>query len=106
MGLLVCDTDLLVIRVWWEEKIGALPEELIELQTLASSRAYLLTRPDLPWEPDPLRENPTDRPRLYGRYLSLLDRSPHSYAIVEGTGDDRFENALSAIRALFPDLSA
>lgn len=105
-GLLVCDTDLLVIRVWWEEKIGELPEELLELQTLAVSRAYLLARPDLPWAPDPLRENPMDRPRLYGRYVSLLDRSPHPYAIVEGEGERRLENALAAVRALFPELSA
>lgn len=104
-SLLVCDTDLLVIRIWWEEKIGALPDELLELQALVSARAYLLAKPDLPWEPDPLRENPTDRPRLFRRYVSLLDRSPHPYGIVEGTGEMRLENALAAVQVLYPDLS-
>ena len=28
-SLIVCDTDLTVIQVWWEEKYGALPVGLL-----------------------------------------------------------------------------
>ncbi len=104
-GLVVCDTDLLVIRVWWEEKFGPLPGELIQLEMNRSPRAYLLTRPDLPWQPDPLRENPTDRARLFQRYLFLLDEGPHAYAIVEGRGDDRTDCAHAALDNLLPGMS-
>ena len=95
-----------MIRVWWAEKFGQLPAELAEVEAKAEARVYLLTRPDLPWQSDPLRENPADRGRLFERYLAFLDEQADPYAIIEGEGERRFENALSAVRRLMPWLSA
>lgn len=102
-GLVVCDTDLLVIRVWWEERFGELPAQMIQLLAARSERAYLLTRPDLPWEADPLRENPEDRERLFAAYQALLEADAMPYRVVAGTGETRLQAAVVAARSLLPN---
>jgi nicotinamide riboside kinase len=104
-GLLICDTDLLVIGIWYREKYATLPEFLTEQLSKRSARGYLLLEPDLPWTPDPQRENPTDRWRLYDRYLAELDASRFPYRIVGGPGHSREETALVQLRSLLGELS-
>ena len=41
--------------------------------------------PDLPWEPDPLREHPTQRQELFELYLKRLREMDVPFAIIEGT---------------------
>lgn len=103
LGLVICDTDLLVMQVWWEEKYGALPDMLSSLRSGQPERAYLLMSPDLPWEPDVLRENPSGRNRLFLRYKTLLREGGHRFAVVKGEGEARLSSALEGIRLLFPD---
>jgi len=103
-GLVVFDTDLLVIRVWWEERFGALPEEMIALLTARQTRAYLLMRPDLPWEADPLRENPEDRQRLFEVYEALLLAEGMPHRVISGQGEVRLRAAIEASQVLIPGL--
>ncbi len=103
-GHIVCDTDLTVIQVWWEESFGPLPQELNVALGDRSERAYLLLKPDLPWTEDPLREHPHDRERLYERYEQLLAAGPFPYAVVEGQGEARWESLLAGVRAIYPEL--
>ncbi len=91
--LVVCDTDLLVIQIWWQVKFGALPEELAAALAVRSARAYLLTRPDIPWTPDPLRESGGNRSDLHRRYQSALVAGPHPYAELGGDPNDRLTSA-------------
>jgi nicotinamide riboside kinase len=102
--LLVCDTDLLVIQVWWQERFGELPEELIALLAARSERAYLLVQPDLPWAEDPLRENPLDRDRLFAVYQALLDADRMPHRVIGGSGEARLEAAVEGAQALLPRL--
>jgi nicotinamide riboside kinase len=92
--VVVADTDLTVIQVWWEEKYGRLDPWLVEALCARSPRRYLLTRPDLPWEPDPLRESPHDRDRLHVRYREILEAAPFPFFEVSGAGTERFRSAL------------
>jgi nicotinamide riboside kinase len=96
--LVVADTDLTVIQVWWEEKYGALDPWLTDALRARSPRRYLLTRPDLPWEPDPLRESPHDRERLHARYLEILTAGPFPFFEISGSGPQRFTNAFHRVR--------
>lgn len=96
--LVVADTDLTVIQVWWQEKYGELDPWLAGALAARSARRYLLALPDLPWEPDPLRESPLDRERLLGRYRELLGAGAFPHAEVGGTGHERFERALAIVR--------
>ena len=105
-SLVVCDTDLLVIRVWWEEKFGELPEVLIRMLKGRTERAYLLVQPDLPWVADPLRENPGDRQRLFDIYESLLTAEEMPHRVVSGRGEQRLRAAIAAALELMPGLRA
>ena len=91
--LVVCDTDLLVIQIWWQVKFGPLPRELAEALAGRSSRAYLLTRPDIPWTPDPLRESGGERSDLHRRYQRALADGEHAYVEVGGDLDNRLVTA-------------
>lgn len=95
--LLICDTDLLVIQVWWEVKYGPLPDELRQALAERGPRAYLLTRPDIPWAPDPLRESGGDRDGLHLRYRCLLAGGDHPYAELGGDRGARLAAAKAAI---------
>ena len=99
-GLLICDTDVLVLQIWWQEKFGELPPELRAAGEDLAPRGYLLTRPDLPWQPDPLRENPDDRERLFELYLAQLKAGPWRHAIVAGEGDARRQSAMVGLLSL------
>ena len=96
-GLLICDTDFLVLQIWWQEKFGDLPAKLSTARKELAPRGYLLTRPDLPWQPDPLRENPDDRERLFALYLAQLKAGPWPYAVIAGKGDVRHESAMMGL---------
>jgi nicotinamide riboside kinase len=98
-AVVVADTDLTVIQVWWEEKYGELDPWLIEALARRTDRRYLLTVPDLPWERDPLRESPHDRDRLHQRYLQVLGSSPFPYVEVTGLGEERSIPALEQAEA-------
>ena len=94
----VLDTDLTVIVVWWSERFGAVPAWLEDAFAGQSPRLYLLCRPDLPWEPDPLRESAGDLDRLYARYRELLVERRLPFVEIGGRGEARFEAAADAAR--------
>lgn len=95
--LVVLDTDLVVIRVWWSEKYGRVPRWVDAHLEQQSQRLYLLTRPDLPWEFDPLRESRDSRDRLFEVYVATLERFRFNYVEVRGTGEARYELAEEAV---------
>lgn len=97
-GGVVLDTDLAVIVVWMREKYGGAPAWIDAAWRAAEPRLYLLCRPDLPWQKDPLRESPHDLERLYGVYRRLLTERGLPFAVVEGSGHARTALAVAAAR--------
>ena len=49
------------------------------------------------WESDPLRENENDRLRLFDVYLKDLRKRELSFRIIQGTGEQRLNNAINSI---------
>ena len=96
--LVIADTDITVIQVWWEEKYGELHPWIRSALAGRSPRRYLLPQPDLPWEADPLRENPHDRERLHERYRQILQCSAFPFAEVAGQGEARRDAAWGWVR--------
>lgn len=96
---LVCDTDPLVIVIWSEVVFGRCAPALLKLFDDAlrqTPRHYLLCDWNgIPWEPDPLRENPHDRDRLFARYRDRLDLLGLDYRIVRGNENERLRQALA-----------
>lgn len=95
--LLFCDTDMITLRIWSEEKFGACDPRIITLSEQRHYDRWLLCRPDLPWEPDPLRENPHDRDRLFAVYERMLDRLGKPYSILQGTHEVRLRTAIALL---------
>jgi nicotinamide riboside kinase len=99
--LIVADTDLLVIRIWSEVRFGGrdpgLDAAISRMLAASRRRFYLLTRPEMPWEPDPLRENPEDRDALHARHAELLEALGVPHTELAGSRSERLGHALAAI---------
>ena len=101
-GLLVVDTDWLVIRIWSQVKYATVPEVVndhMRAAVAAGQRGYLVPRPDIPWQFDPLRENPDDRVALHALYIAALDELGLPYVELHGTHTQRLRGALAAVTA-------
>ena len=76
----ICDTDIITIDIWSEEIFG----KSIQLpNNFKDKKHYLLCKPDILWEPDPLRENPVDRSRLFELYEEYLMTHDLSYEVLD-----------------------
>ena len=85
-GLFFCDTDLVVIKVWSDVRFGRTDPWIIQQLEQNPFDLTLLCHPDIPWEDDPLRENPLDRQALLLLYLQELNR--FQIPFIEIRGDD------------------
>ena len=79
------DTELIVTKVWFDYVFGRVPEWLNEAIRRFPMDVYLLTRPDLPWVPDPARSNGSDaiRRELFDRYEAEIQALNIPYYIIE-----------------------
>jgi len=100
--LLICDTDLYVIKVWSEHKYGQCDPQILE--QIASRRydLYLLTYIDIPWENDPQREYPDPQMReyFYRIYRDIVMNSGVPWADIRGSYAEREEKAIAAVQEL------
>lgn len=87
---LICDTDLTVIYVWLKFKYDKTNDFVMNvLKKNAAKSFYFLCYPDLPWEPDPLRENPNTRMELFELYETLLLDLNANYYVLKGSLQQR-----------------
>jgi NadR type nicotinamide-nucleotide adenylyltransferase len=98
---LICDTGFLVLKIWLAVKFGQTNEWLDQQFLQDPVDLYLLCQPNIPWEDDPLRENPTDRDQLFELYLSTLKEQQQPYQIIsESLADQRLLSAQQAVSCL------
>lgn len=93
-NLLFCDTDLLVTKIWSEVVFGSCPFWIEDQFKNHTYDLYLLCFPDIPWQPDPLRENPENREVLFQLYKDALTKQGFPFKIVKGFGEVRLGNAI------------
>ena len=98
--VLIVDTDLTVIQIWSEFKYGRCDPWITNQLAKRKYDLYLLTKVDLPWQPDPFRENPkpAERKDLFERHRKLLYNLKADFEVVEGLGDERFHNAMALLK--------
>jgi NadR type nicotinamide-nucleotide adenylyltransferase len=99
-GLVFCDTDMITIRIWSEEKYGACDPLLKQLARDTHYDLWLLCAPDMPWEADPLRENPHDRDRLFAVWERELKAYGFPYVVIEGDREQRLRTATNMVDVL------
>ena len=103
--LLICDTDLLTIKIWSNEVYGNCSIELTQLidnqlvnKPSNITEYYFLCSPGgIEWEDDPLRENPNDRQRLFDIYEKELRFYKKNYKILRGSFEERLERTIAMI---------
>lgn len=96
-GSTLLDTDLITIKIWSNYKYGNCDEWILEQiqKQKSEERFYLLCKPDIVWEKDPLRENPKNRTTIFRLYKKEIEQLNHKYHIVEG--ENRVRDAISKI---------
>lgn len=95
--LLFIDTDLIITKVWLLHVYKTCPEWINEAILKVKRTLYLLCFPDLPWEFDIVRENPTNRDFFFNWYLNEIEKTKVPYVIIKGIGNDRLNNSIEAV---------
>lgn len=100
---LILDTDPLMTAVWADMLFGWRHPWLDAWEDAAD--LYLLLDIDLPWVADGTRMFGTikARERFFDLSRAELERRSLRWALVGGTGDARFRNAVAAVEAAFPE---
>jgi NadR type nicotinamide-nucleotide adenylyltransferase len=100
--LLVCDTDLYVLKVWSEDKYGNCHPWILEQIAERKYDMYLLTDIDFEWQDDPLREHgtPAERSYFYNIYRDIVASSGLPWSNISGNPEERLQKALTAIAGL------
>jgi nicotinamide riboside kinase len=82
--MIVIDGGMLTLRMWARIKYGTTIPVVEEALESDLTSLYLLCRPTIPWEPDPLREAPLllDRVWIYNQYLKELGEMMKPFHIV------------------------
>lgn len=92
------DTWLIVTKIWFQWVYHKEPAWLEAKITSLPIDLYLLCKPDIPWEPDPLREHGgEERLKLFEHYKGELIRRKFNFVEIGGMGEDRIQNAIQAI---------
>jgi NadR type nicotinamide-nucleotide adenylyltransferase len=96
---IVCDTDLLVIKVWSEQVFGSCDAWIEEQIKNEPSHFYILCAPDIDWEYDPQRTLPNleDRLALHKHYKSLLQQLHCNFIEVNGALSNRVQQVIAAL---------
>ena len=94
------DTELIITKVWFLHHYKKMPSWLDEAIKGCDIAHYLLCYPDLPWEYDPLRENPEIREELFEWYRREVEALGIPYTIVRGDGTARTEQAIEALNQI------
>lgn len=99
-GILICDTNLYVIKVWSNFKFGKCAPEILDKINTLQYDLYLLTYIDIPWEADPQREHPNQREELYSIYLQEMKNQSTPFLEIKGEREVRRKTAIDAIEKL------
>jgi NadR type nicotinamide-nucleotide adenylyltransferase len=102
--VLICDTDLYVLKVWSEAKYSRCHRKILEAIAARPYHLYLLSYIDIPWSEDPLREHPApwERAYFYHQYRDIVQQSGVPWADIRGTESERVGLAIKAIKSLNP----
>jgi NadR type nicotinamide-nucleotide adenylyltransferase len=82
-NLVFFDTELIITKIWFLHKFGQCPAFVQEALLRYPMDVYLLCYPDMPWIPDPVRENPNIREYLFDWYEREVQNLDIPYYIIK-----------------------
>lgn len=98
--LLICDTDLLTIKIWSEYKYGRCDPKILGWIEDQQYDHYLLCGTDIEWQVDPQRENPEQRIELYEIYKKELNFYKKQFSEIVGNEIQRLQKATELINSM------
>jgi nicotinamide riboside kinase len=103
----ILDTGMLNYHIWADVAFGHVPGEIANWLADEAGHIHLLCEPDLPWQPDPLREcpHPAQRQALFDRHLAELARRGTRVFRIHGSGEARLAMAEAACRAIMQHMA-
>jgi len=94
------DTDLIITKIWFLHVFDRCPDWVQTALEKSEVNLYLLCKPDIPWEYDPVRENPEIREFLYDLYKREIEKLGRPLVEIAGLGEKRLLHAVAAIKSL------
>jgi len=95
----ILDTFLLNIKIWSQDKFDRCEPWIIkEIEQLSFDKVLVLA-PNIEWQPDPLREDPSNRTELFDKFIEELDALKWDYAIIDKLEEERIKQALDYINS-------
>lgn len=95
--LLICDTEMLVIKIWSEIGFGLVDSFVLNEYYTRKYDLFILCGTDLPWEFDPMREHPEKREELYALYKKDLIAQGKNFIEIFGSKEERLKKAADEI---------
>ena len=95
------DTYLVITKVWFRVVFDRYPRWLDEYLRDSGIDLFLLCYPDLPWIPDPVRENPGEmRMKLFDMYKNEAEHFGFPVVVITGNERLRYQNGIRAVNNL------
>ena len=88
-AILISDTTILNVKVWCEHVFGTVPAIVKQTCDTRKYDLYFVMKDDIPWEEDPLRNFPNQRPYFFKVFQNELESRKENYYIIEGDFDNR-----------------
>ncbi|NQU85027.1 MAG: ATP-binding protein [Mariniphaga sp.] len=99
--LIFFDTWLLITKVWFEVVFSKAPDWIESNIKNSKISGFILNDIDIPWEPDPVRENGGEnRIILHNKYLKNLEKSNFNFYLNSGFNSKRINNAIKFVTSI------
>jgi NadR type nicotinamide-nucleotide adenylyltransferase len=98
-GFLFYDTHLIVTKVWFMQVFGNYPKWIDGEIENAQIGLFLVCNTDIPWIPDPVRENGGEmRKVLLEMYIREIESFDIPWKLVSGKSGQRTKSAIEIVR--------
>lgn len=98
--VMICDTNLLTIKIWSEFNFGNCDQEIIAKMNSRTYDLYLLCNIDIPWEEDPQREHPDKREQLWSIYKAEVAKTGVPFVEISGDRTARLAKGIEAVNTI------
>jgi len=105
-AILILDTDAVMTAIWADILIGTRPTDLDRIDDPAD--LYLLCDIDVPFAADNIRyfPDPAMRGKMFTQCRTELEKRKLAFAVIRGSREQRFAEAVKAVAEHFPELTA
>jgi NadR type nicotinamide-nucleotide adenylyltransferase len=98
--LVIHDTDVLSTAIYSQYYYGECPPWIVSAARERRADLYLLLDPDIPFQPDPVRDVGADRDEMLASFQRWLDALGVEWTRISGTWQERAQRAQAQIDRL------